>query len=281
MKAKILDGKKLALEILEDLKSKLNLKLRLAVVLVGENPVSKIYIHQKQKACEFVGIDFKLFKFPTLHRTEGSGTGLKKEIEKIVENPANSGVIVQLPLPKNLNTAEILNIIPAEKDIDVLSEKSLGKFYTGNSLILPPVVSGISHLLAAYNLEVEGKNVVIVGAGKLVGKPLSLWLLQKKVTLTILRNIFPIPRDISFFTKNADILISAVGKANLIKAAMVKKGAVVIDTGTTLEKGKLVGDVDFKSVSQKASYITPVPGGVGPMTVACLIENLMKLNKLK
>lgn len=288
---KILDGKKLSEEILENLKKDYNspnesshspkggrdpikkrkLKLRLAVIQVGENPVSKIFISQKKKACEKAGINFKLFKFPA----KISASKLKKEIEKIVKNLANSGVIIQLPLPKKFFPEEFLNLIPEEKDIDVLSEKSLGKFYQGTLLILPPTVSGISRLLKSYQIKVKGKDVVIVGAGRLVGNPLVLRLLQQEATVSVLNDF---TKDIPSFTKKADILISGVGKPDLITGKMVKKGIVVIDAGTTIKKEKLVGDVDFKSVSKKASYITPVPGGVGPMTVACLIENLVKLN---
>ncbi|XOB41464.1 MAG: bifunctional 5,10-methylenetetrahydrofolate dehydrogenase/5,10-methenyltetrahydrofolate cyclohydrolase [Candidatus Nealsonbacteria bacterium] len=289
--AKILDGKKLSEEILENLKKDYNpstasshppkggrapikkrkLKLRLAVVQVGENPVSKIFINQKEKACEKVGIDFKLFKFSTKAKTQK----LKKEIGGIIKNSSNSGVVIQLPLPKKFLIEEFLNLIPEEKDIDVLSEKSLGKFYQGTLPILPPTVSGIFRLLKSYQIKVKGKNVVIVGAGRLIGNPLVLRLLQQEATISVLNEF---TKDTPSFTKKADILISGVGKPDLITGKMVKKGVVVIDAGTFIKKGRLVGDVNFKSVSKKASYITPVPGGVGPMTVACLIENLVKLN---
>jgi len=286
---KILDGKNLSGEILENLKKRLQpthrvlppcgrapikkkkLRLRLAVVQVGENPVSKIFINQKKKACEKTGINFKLFKFPT----EVGPLSLKKEIKKIVQNPLNSGVIIQLPLPKEFFPEEFLNLIPEKKDIDVLSEKSLGKFYQGTLSILPPTVSGISRLLKNYKIKVKGKNVVIMGAGRLVGNPLVLRLLQQEATISVLNEF---TKDIPSFTKEADILISGVGKPDLIIGGMVKKGVVVIDAGTAIKKGKLAGDVDFKSVSKKVSYITPVPGGVGPVTVACLIENLVELN---
>jgi methylenetetrahydrofolate dehydrogenase (NADP+)/methenyltetrahydrofolate cyclohydrolase len=270
---KILNGKKLSEIILANLKKEIKgskLSLALTVVQVGENPVSQIFINQKKKACQKAGIDFKLFKFPSRIKT----LKLKKEIEKIVKNPTNSGIIIQLPLPKNINTQEILDFIPQEKDVDVLSEKSLGKFYQGTLPILPPTVKGISYLLDSYKITVKGKNIVIVGAGRLVGNPLALWLLQQKATVSVLNEF---TRDAPFFTKKADILISGVGKPDLIKGDVVKRGVIVIDAGTSMKNGVLVGDVDFKSVSKKASYITPVPGGVGPMTVACLLENLVKL----
>jgi len=285
---KLLDGKKLSEKILGNIKGEIKkrkLKLTLAVIQVGENPVSQIFINQKKKACEETGINFKLFKFPA----KVSAPKLKKEIKKIVRNLANSGIIIQLPLPKKFlpedynppttlpvfGWAPFLNLIPEEKDIDVLSEKSLGKFYQGTLKILPPTVDGILRLLKNYKIGLIGKNVVIVGVGRLVGFPLAIKLLKEKATLSVLNEF---TKDALSFTKKADILISGVGKPNLIKGNVIKKGLVVIDAGCSVKKGKLVGDVDFKSVAQKASYITPVPGGVGPMTVACLLENLVKLN---
>jgi len=275
MKAEILNGKELSEKILAKLKKavkKSKLKLRLAVIQVGENSVSQVFINQKKKACEKTGINFKLFKFPT----KISVLEFKKEIEKIVKSQVTSGVIIQLPLPKKFLAEEFLNLIPEEKDVDVLSEKSLGKFYQGTLKILPPTVSGILYLLKSYKIGSIGKNVVIVGAGRLIGFPLATQLLKEKATLSVLNEW---TRDASSFTKKADILISGVGKPNLIKGNVVKKGGVVIDAGTSMKDGKLIGDVDFGSVSKKASHITPVPGGVGPLTVACLLENLVKLNK--
>jgi len=272
---KILDGKKLSDRILDNLKREIKnrrLKLRLAVILIGENPVPEIFINQKKKTCEKTGIDFKLFKFPSKIKPQV----LKKEVEKIVKNSVNSGVIIQLPLPKRLNVQEILDIVSQEKDVDVLSEKSLGKFYQGTLNILPPTVEGILRLLKEYKLKLKEKNIVIVGAGRLVGFPLAIQLLREKATISVLNEF---TRDAPFFTRKADILISGVGKPNLIKENMIKKGAVVIDAGTAMKNGKLVGDVDFKSVSKKASFLTPVPGGVGPMTVACLLKNLVKLSE--
>jgi len=271
----LLNGKKLSEKILINLKrivKKSNLKLTLAVIQVGENPVSQVFINQKKKACQKTGINFKLFKFPA----EIGKLELKREIEKIVKNPENSGIIIQLPLPKKFQPEEFLNLIPEEKDIDVLSEKSLGKFYQGTLKVLPPTVQGILYLLKNYKIELRGKNVVIVGAGRLVGFPLAIQLLKEKATVSVLNEF---TEDAPSFTKKANILVSGVGKPNLIKGSMVKGGVVIIDAGTTMIGGKLLGDVDFKSVSKKASYITPVPGGVGPMTVTCLLENLVKLNK--
>jgi len=273
---KILDGKKLAEEILENLKKEIKkkkLKLRLAVVQIGRNPIAQIFINQKKKACQKIGIDFKLYQF----KEEISLEEFKRKIKKIVAEPANSGVVIQLPVPKKFHPAgEFTNLIPEEKDIDVLSEQSFGKYFFTSLKILPPVVNGILRLLRTYKIRIKGKNIAVVGMGRLVGIPLIPQLLREFATPTII-NVFT--KNPSFFTKEADILISGVGRPNLIKEDMVKRGVIIIDAGTSMKKGRLVGDVDFKSVSKKASYITPVPGGVGPMTVACLLENLVKLNK--
>ncbi len=275
MATKIINGKKLAEKILADLKKEIEkrrLKLKLAVVLVGDNPVSQIFINQKEKACKKIGVGFKLYQFDK----KISAQELKKEVENIAKMPSNSGIVIQLPLPLSIDVQEILNAVPLEKDIDVLSERSLGKFSQKTLPILPPTVRGISFLLKKYRIKIKGKNIVIVGAGRLVGYPLAIWFLQERATVSVLNEF---TKDTISFTQKADILVSGVGKPNLIKGDMVKKGVVVIDAGVSMVEQKLVGDVDFKSVSKKASYITPVPGGVGPMTVACLLENLVKLKK--
>ena len=275
--AKILNGKKLSERILADLKKEIkkrHLKLALGVISVGENKVSQIFINQKKKACENAGIKFQLFKFLVSIKT----SELKRKIKKIIKKSADSGIIIQLPLPAKFFPEDFLNLIPEEKDIDVLSEQSLGKFYQGTLPVLPPTVAGILKLLKNYKINLRGKNIVIVGAGRLVGFPLAIQLLREKATISVLNKW---SRDASSFIKKADILISAVGKPNLIKANMVKKGVIIIDAGTSYKEGKLVGDVNFKSLSKKASYITPVPGGVGPLTVACLLENLVRLHEGK
>lgn len=271
----ILDGRKLADEILDKIRKKINkekLKLTLGVIWVGNDKVSEGFISQKKIACEKVGINFKLFKFPLKIKEDE----LKREIKKIVKNPNITGIIIQLPLPKRLNAEEYLNLIPEHKDVDVLSEESLGKFYQGVLPILPPTVGGILGILIRYRINLKGKNVVIIGAGRLVGLPLAIQFLREKATTSIINKS---TKDVFSFTKKADILISGVGKLNLIKGNMVKKGVIIIDAGSAFKNGKIYGDVDFNSVIKKVKYITPVPGGVGPMTVSCLIENLVDLNK--
>ncbi len=275
---KILDGRKLADKIIDGIRrraKKTKRKLTLAVVLVGDNKISLKFIEQKRIACEKVGIGFRFFQFPI----DISNEDLKKKIKGMVQKPNISGIIIQLPLPKKFDTEEFLNLIPKSKDVDVLSEASLGKFYQGLSVsALPPTVSGILRLLKEYKIDIKGRNVVIVGAGRLVGLPLAIQFLKEKATVSVINSS---TKNAASFVSKADILISGVGRPNLIKGNMVKKGAVVVDAGSSLFQGDIVGDVDFKSVSKKASYITPVPGGVGPMTVACLIENLTKTQENK
>lgn len=269
-----IDGKELSEKIINGLGKKIKsrrLKLKLAVISVGKNPASLLFVNQKKKACQKIGIGFKFYQFDK----KISSSKLKKEIRKSAGKIDNSGIVIQLPLPQKFLAEDFLNLIPEEKDIDVLSEKSLGKFYQGVLNISPPTVEGISRLFKKYKIELRGKNIVVVGAGKLVGFPLAIKLLKEKATLSVLNEF---TKDTPFFTKKADIIISAVGKPNLLKGNMVKRGVIIIDAGTIVKRGKLAGDVDYKSVSKKASYISPVPGGVGPMTVACLLENLLKLN---
>lgn len=270
----ILNGKILSDKILKRLGKEIKkkkLKLKLAVILVGDNIISQVYTQKKKRACKKIGIDFELFEFSL----KISKLKLKKEIEKIVKKPDISGVIIQLPLPKNFKTQEFLNLVPSQKDIDVLSEVNISEFLGGTLTILPPVAGAVKKLLEEYKISVKNKKIVLVGAGRLVGRPLSIWLMHQDADFSIVDRS---TKDISCFTKKADIIISGVGLPNLIIGKMVKEGAIVIDAGTSSEKGKTIGDVDFKSVSEKAEYITPVPDGVGPMTIACLLENLVKIN---
>lgn len=272
---RLLLGKKLADRILTNLKKKIKNrrpKLRLAVILVGRKPISRVFIEKKKKACKKIGVAFKLFRFGE----RSSGSFLKEKILEIVNDPLNSGVVIQLPLPKKLKTEEILNLIPEKKDVDVLSVKSFNDFSGGKSLILPPTVGAISILLKHYKIKIKDRNIVILGKGRLVGKPLAVWLESQKIKFSILdKNT----KNNDSYVKKADILISGVGRRNLIRGKMIKDGAVVIDVGSSIKKGKAVGDVDFASVSKKAGFVSPVPGGVGPLTVAYLLENLIKLNK--
>jgi len=270
----LLDGRKLSQKILGELKEKVKeiaKPLRLAIVMVGEHPTALSFIKQKKKSCEDIGIEFKFYKYPD----EITTAQLRKNIHVVCKLKKNTGVLVQLPLPSHINKQYILNTVPPEKDVDVLSEKSLGRFYTVRSSIIPPTVAGIMKFFEEYEIEVKGKNIVIIGAGTLVGKPLALHLVNLGATVTVLNEHTP---DISRYTKNAEMLISGVGKPGLITGDMVSEGVVVVDAGLAeVGGGKMRGDVDFDSVSKKASFITPVPGGVGPMTVAMLLSNLVTL----
>lgn len=271
---KILDGKKLTEKVLDELKQKiggLRKPLKLAVVLVGDDQPSVNYINQKEKICRVLGIDFKLYKYSTAIKTED----LEAEIKNISKDDSVSGMIVQLPLPGHIDTAVILNAVPAKKDPDVLSEVGSSKFFNGDFALIPPAAAGIVRFFEEYKIKIKGKRAIVIGSGKLIGRPMAFWLMSNKATVTILNSR---TKDISEFTKKADIIICGAGKAGMIRGSMIKKGAVIIDAGSNYKNGKIFGDVDFKTVSKKAGYITPVPGGVGPMTVAMLLENLVKLN---
>ncbi|MDO8655179.1 MAG: bifunctional 5,10-methylenetetrahydrofolate dehydrogenase/5,10-methenyltetrahydrofolate cyclohydrolase [bacterium] len=272
MTATILSGQEIANNILSNLREKnAGQKLQLAVLQVGDNSVSTSYIQKKKEAAAAVGIEF------LMHSLESatSQQDVIAVIASIAKNPEVTGLVVQLPLPKHLNAQAILDSIPVEKDPDMLSSLAFGMFALGTSPILPPTVAAVEKLLEAYKIEPEGKKVALIGSGRLVGLPLSLWLSKKQVTVTTLNRSTP---DLSSHTKEADIIISGAGSPNLIKASMVKKGAVVIDLGTSVEEGRTTGDVDFEDVVKQAGAVTPVPGGVGPLTVACLLENLVTLS---
>ncbi len=274
--SKILDGRKLGDKVLSGVAreiKKRKLKLKLAVVFIGDNKISQVYLRKKQEACKKAGISFHIFGFPG----NISEAELEREIEKIVRDPSNSGIVVQLPLPFNhLITQPLLNLIPPERDPDCLSKKSFEIFSGGNDSALPPVVAAIAKFLKEYKIQVKGKNAVVVGQGKLVGLPASIWLKQQGAKVAVCDSK---TEDIVSKLKKADIVISGAGHPGLIKGAMIKRGAIVIDCGTSVENGKTKGDVDFESVSKKAGFISPVPGGVGPLAVACLLENLVKISQ--
>ena len=262
----ILNGKKLAEKILNKLRKEIKKlpPIRLAVVLVGDNPASLNFIKQKQKTAEEIGVQFKLYRF----KKNIAEQTLVNKINEIVKNKSNTGIVVQLPLPKHIKEQKILNIIPCGKDVDALS--------VDNSFIEPPTASGIMRILEEYNIKAGGENVVIVGKGKLVGGPLAIMMTKIGANLIICDRK---TENLTSETLKADILVSATGQPHLIKENMVKRGVVIVDAGFSKVNNRLTGDVDFEEVKKKASYITPVPGGVGPMTVAMLMSNLIKLAK--
>lgn len=270
----IIDGKKITEEIKESLKQeilKTNKKLKLAIVQVGDDPVSKKFIERKIKFAEEIGVKTKVYNLPA----DISTNKLRKKMAEICHIKQNNGVIIQLPLPVHINTQYILNSITQKKDVDVLSAKSLGDFTTGKSKVLPPVIGAIKNILDKHNIDVAEKNIAIIGAGILVGKPAMIWFINQGATVSALRMS---TQNIPKYTKDADIIVSGVGKPSLIKPDMVKEGVIIIDAGTAFEKRKLAGDVD-PAAAQKASIFTPVPGGVGPFTVAMVFKNLLELNK--
>ena len=247
----------------------------LAVIIVGENPASKVYVNNKKKACEKTGIKSLEFALPENTTMEE----LLSLIDKLNNDKSVNGILVQLPLPQGLDEREVINAISPIKDVDAFHPYNVGKIMIGDYNFLPCTPAGIMILLERYNIEIEGKNCVIVGRSNIVGKPLSMLMLKKNATVTICHSKTV---DLQKICANADILIAAVGKAKFITADMVKKGAVVIDVGINRgEDKKLYGDVDFENVLDKAEYITPVPGGVGPMTVTVLLKNTLTAAKLQ
>lgn len=270
----IIDGKKLAEEIKTELKTevlKLGKNIRLAVVQAGEDKVTEKFLEQKKRFGKEIRADVRVYDLPEDITTNK----LREKLAEIVHIKENTGVIVQLPLPKQINTQYILDGIIPEKDPDMLSSKSVGLFSSGRSKILPPVVGAIKHIFDKNNVEVKGKKVTVLGAGRLVGKPVAAWLIGQGAAVTVIDEN---TADPTLHTMDADIIISGVGEPNLIGPQMVKRGVVAVDCGTSEEAGKLLGDFDPK-VAEKASLFTPVPGGVGPLTVAMLFKNLVELTK--
>lgn len=271
----IIDGKKLSEEIIGELKKERELipkKIRLAVVLVGDNSASLSFIKQKEKVAKELNIDFRLYQYENNIKTKE----LRKKVSEICRVTYNRGVVVQLPLPDSINNQVVLNALLPLKDPDILSEKNLGSFYTNRLKVLPPVVEAIKFLLEKYQINSEGKNVLIIGRGQLVGKPAGLWFIHQRATVTVANSQ---TKNLENLIKTADIIISSAGRPNLIIAGMVKDGVVIFDAAVVSEAGKLKGDCDFDSLKEKVALITPVPGGLGPLTVAFLFKNLLELVK--
>lgn len=248
---------------------------KLVVVLVGDNPASLSYVKSKEKACSRTGINSKTYRLP---KTVGEDD-LLTVIKNLNEDENVDGFIIQLPLPKHIDEKKILNYVSPEKDVDGLNLINAGKLMNRQKGFMPATPKGVMMLLEHYNIELKGKHAVVVGRSNIVGSPMAKLLLNKDATVTICHRY---TTDLSFYTKQADILIVATGIVNLITEEMVKEGVVVVDVGINRVEGKIVGDVDFINVKEKASYITPVPGGVGPMTISALIHNTMDayLNKM-
>lgn len=276
MTAKIIDGKKVAqhvrseCKLLVDQMKKLGVSPGLAVIIVGDDPASKVYVANKVNACREVGLDSKVYTFPA----NATDQQIESEILRLNADPKVHGILVQLPLPAHLNAKKLIASISQDKDVDGFHLYNVGSLVAGTTLFPPCTPFGVQKLLEYENIPVAGQNVVVVGASNIVGKPMALMLMQQDATVCICHAK---TRDLAQFTILADILVVAAGKPNLIVPQMVRRGAVVIDVGINrLPNGQLVGDVDFEGVKEKASYITPVPGGVGPMTVSMLVHNTVQ-----
>ena len=272
----ILDGKKLRDKIFESLKAeldKMSEKPTLAVILVGENPASQIYVRNKKKTAEKLGINSLSIEYPA----DISEKELLSKIQELNNDKNITAILVQLPLPEHINKNKIIDAILPQKDVDGLTPYNLGKLFSGEEpYVYPCTPKGILLLLDEYNIELDGKNVVVVGRSNLVGKPVAQMLLKRNATVTMCHSH---TRNLSEITKTADIVVSAVGK-NVIGEKMLKSNCVVIDVGIFRdENGKISGDVDFENVSKISAYISPVPGGVGPMTIASLMLNTVELAK--
>ncbi len=276
MSSAIINGKEIGGEIRKSVEKRVEaLKQKgitpgLAVILVGDNPASKTYVANKQASCEAIGMYSALIKLPE----DISETTLLEQIRELNDSSDIHGILVQLPLPKHIDENAVIATISPEKDVDGFSPISVGKMMLGQETYLPCTPFGVMKLLEHTGIDVAGKHAVIVGRSHIVGKPMGQLLLQKDATVTYTHSK---TKDLAFFTKQADILIAAVGRPNFITADYIKEGAVVIDVGINRdEHNKLVGDVDFASVDGVASHITPVPGGVGPMTITMLLENTVQ-----
>lgn len=270
----LIDGKKLAEKMRAKLKSGVaeyksasGRDIGLAVVLAGENPASQVYVRNKIKACEEVGITSVAHYLPE----NVSQTEIEKLVTALVRDDKIDGILVQLPLPKHLDADKILKLIPAEKDVDGFSAENIGKLAMNEKCLVACTPNGVMKMLEEYGVDLKGKKAVVVGRSNIVGKPMALLLLNADATVTVCHSK---TKNLKAECLEADILIAAIGKAKFITADMVKQGAVVIDVGMNRgENGKLCGDVDFENVKEKCSYITPVPGGVGPMTITMLMYN--------
>ena len=281
---KLIDGKVISAAVKERVKNEVaalkeqGITTGLAVIIVGEDPASKVYVNNKKKACEALGIISEEYALPENTTQEE----LLSLIDTLNKKESINGILCQLPLPKHLDEAAVINAISADKDVDAFHPVNVGKIMQGDYDFVPCTPAGIMEMLAFEGIEISGKTCVVIGRSNIVGKPMAMLLLHKNGTVTICHSK---TQNLKEVCKNADILVAAVGRPNFVTNDMVKDGAVVIDVGINRVDGKLVGDVNFADVCEKTSYITPVPGGVGPMTIAMLMQNTLtaakKQNKVK
>ena len=274
----IIDGKAVSLAVKERVKDEIardGLKIGLAVVIVGNDQASRVYVNNKKKACEFCGITSYEYALPE----ETTEEQLLELVDTLNGDSNVNGILVQLPLPKQINEQKIIERISPMKDVDAFHAVNVGKIMIGEYSFLPCTPAGVMELIHSTGTEISGKECVVIGRSNIVGKPMAMLLLHENGTVTICHSR---TKNLAKVCRRADILVSAVGKAGFVTADMVKDGAIVIDVGMNRNaEGKLCGDVDFDSVAPKCSYITPVPGGVGPMTIAMLMENTLRAKKLQ
>lgn len=275
---KLIDGKVISAAVKERVKAEVTtlkqqgITTGLAVIIVGEDPASKVYVNNKKKACEALGIISEEYALPETTTQEE----LLSLIDTLNKKESINGILCQLPLPKHLDETAVINAILPEKDVDAFHPINVGKIMQGDFDFVPCTPAGVMEMLAFEGIEISGKTCVVIGRSNIVGKPMAMLLLHKNGTVTICHSR---TKNLKEVCQNADILVAAVGRPNFVTADMVKDGAVVIDVGINRVDGKLVGDVDFNDVCEKASYITPVPGGVGPMTIAMLMQNTLTAAK--
>ena len=275
----LIDGKKVSAEVrarlakeANELKEKTGRVPGLATVLVGDDPASAVYVRNKNKICRELGFN----SFEQKLAADTSEGKLLQLIKELNSNNDIHGILVQLPLPNQIDSEKILQAIDPNKDVDGFHPINVGKLVVGNALLTPCTPTGIIKLLDHYEIDISGKHAVVLGRSNIVGKPVSMLLLQRNATITICHSR---TKNLEEITRSADILVAAIGRANFVTENMVSKGTIVIDVGINRVDGKLTGDINFEPVSKKASYITPVPGGVGPMTIALLMENTLKAFK--
>lgn len=277
--AKLIDGKLVSAKVRADVREETELLKQkgvtpgLAVIIVGDDPASRVYVNNKKKACADVGFYSEEYALPA----DTTMDELLEVIDVLNKRDDIDGILCQLPLPKHLDEKAVIDYISSSKDVDAFSPVNVGKIMIGDYDFLPCTPAGVMELLKYYNIDPSGKNCVVIGRSNIVGKPMAMLLLHANGTVSICHSK---TKDLSAITKNADILVAAVGCAKFVTAEMVKPGAVVIDVGMNRVDGKLCGDVDFDGVEPLASYITPVPGGVGPMTIGMLMKNTLKAAKL-
>lgn len=279
--AKIIDGKAVSAKVKEQVRKEAEvlknqgIEIGLAVVIVGNNSASRVYVNNKKKACEEVGFNSYEYALPE----ETTEAELLELVEKLNSDDKVNGILVQLPLPKQINENAIINAIRPEKDVDAFHPENVGHIMIGDFSFLPCTPAGVMELIAETGVDVCGKNCVVIGRSNIVGKPMAMLLLHKNGTVTICHSR---TKNLAEICSKADILVAAVGKAKFVTPDMIKEGAVVIDVGMNRdENGKLCGDVDYAACFDKAGYITPVPGGVGPMTIAMLMRNTLTAAKIK